>query len=785
MKIKSRPVYLFVLSVCFFILSFLAFPHFLKYDFSELKKSYEESYRIYDRKGVLLREVVNSEGFHAYWVDYPDIPTALIKAVIATEDERFYKHKGVDYLALMRALFQNVTELEVQSGASTITMQLARLIGDYPRNIFGKMGQIFTARSLEAGLNKEEILTLYINMVPMGGGNIGMEAGAREYFGASLNLLSRSQIAFLTGLIQGPGVYSPYNNLDGAVARRNYVIKRLNYMGLLNSSDADRAKKEPVTLSNIDRKPSAMHFTDYVLGNIKKASSRNRGGELHTTIDESLNKNIESLLSSHIKKLQTGGITHGAVLVINNRSMEILSMVGSPDYWDGDKGSNNGTTMLRQPGSTLKPFTYAMAFSEGKSPAHVIPDIPINYGGKDSKLYEPQNYSGKFSGPVTLYEALGRSLNVPAIRLANAIGIDALLEQLHKFGFESLKKNTGHYGLGLTLGNGEVSLLELVRAYSIFPNKGYLRNINHISNSSANDENGGIQVLDEEIGFLITEILYDENLRMRAFGFDNPLLFEFPIAIKTGTSSNWKDNWVIGYTKDHTIGVWVGNFSGEPTNQYSGAIGAGPLFQQIGRLVHYSRKESDSPIWSHPSENVVKVEVCSVSGVIPNKHCTHKKQMHVLKVLMPKEKCDVHREVEIDIRNGMIASEKVAPQYRTRKVYEYLDPEYFTWMSQLNRQPPPEKVSPLNDNYNKFAVINPRDEEVYIYEPGYSEETQSIELRALVKVYTENLYWYVNDKILEPAKWPYKASLPMKPGTYAISFGTAKDRSEPVSITVK
>ncbi len=783
---KSRLFFRVLKTVCFFLVFYFFLPWCFKYDAEEVKGSYRESYRIFDRNDTLLRNIVNDDGFNAYWLNYNQIPPVVIEAVIAAEDNRFLTHNGIDILAFGRAFIQNILKMEIYSGASTISMQLARLIENYPRNIFGKIGQVFSARRLEIGLSKEEILALYINMVAMGGGNTGMEAGAREYFGTSLNLLSKSQVSLLTGIIQGPGIFNPFINKDGALIRRNYVLDKMNELDFLSDGDLERGRKEPIILVDQKKSPMAMHFTDYVMKKINHRDHEyNKGGDIETTLDENLNSNIQSLLKIHIQKVQSGGITHGAVLVLDNKTMEILAMVGSPDYWDGDKGSNNGTITLRQPGSTLKPFTYATAFSLGWSPADVIPDVPISYLGGDQKLYEPENFSGNFSGPVILGEALGRSLNIPAIRLANSIGIENLLVQFKKFGFKSLSGNTDHYGLGLTLGNGEVTLLELVRAYSIFPNKGFLGDIKILSDIEIPLINNRNRVMDEELCFLITDILANENLRMRAFGFNNPLLFEFPISIKTGTSNNWKDNWVVGYTKDHTIGVWVGNFSGAPTNQFSGAIGAGPLFQQVARLVHYSTGESNDMIWKQVPKEVVNIDICPVSGKIPSKFCSRYSSVNILKSTSPSSICNIHRLVEIDTRNGFLANDQVPEKYKINKVFEYLGSEYYTWEAQLNRKPPPDKFSPLGNNSNYFKIINPRPDEVYIFEPGYNAETQSINLKVNVKYREIGLFWFINNEKYEIAEWPYETSLPIVPGRYKINFGTDKNRSEDVIITVK
>jgi penicillin-binding protein 1C len=769
-----------------FFVFYVALPRLHKAAYAQLRARYEGSYRFYDREGVFLREVVNGQGLRAVWVDLKDMPAAAIESVLAAEDERFFQHHGVDWQALARAVYQNVRGLEIQSGASTLSMQLARMLGHQSHSLYGKLKQVYGARQLEAGLSKAQILELYLNLVPVAPGSLGLEAGAREHFGSSLALLSRSQTALLAGVIKGPSAYDPRKNLAGARAPRDYVLKKLLELGRLTPAEAERAGNEPLRLAGAPPRPLAMHFTDYARQQLREQGA-SQGGDIKTSLDAGLNASVEALLATHTKKLQAGGIGDGAVVVIDNKTLEILCMVGSPDYWAGDQGKNNGATMLRQPGSTLKPFTYATAFQRGWSPSDVIADIPINYIGGEDKLYEPQNYSGRYNGPVTLHDALGRSLNVPAIRLTNSVGPAAVLETLHHCGFKSLDQDASHYGLGLTLGNGEVSLLELVQGYSVFANKGLRWDLSPwLASRHRRPVAPGARALPEETCYLVSSILGDEQLRQEAFGFDNPLMLEFPMCIKTGTSSNWRDNWVIGYTKDFSVGVWAGNFNGRPTNQYYGAIGAGPLFQQVARLVHESKPAFRSgPIWVHAPAGIEEVNVCPLSGALPNEHCARSRRMPVLKAQAPKNACRVHRELEVDTRNGMLATEKVSKAYRAKKVFEYLPAEYQSWLYQNNRLPPPERASPIDDAADKYTVVGPRQGETYIYEPGYDPTTQSIELKALVNTAGEELYWFVNGKVLESSRWPYRASLPARPGAYEIAFGTMKERSPAVNIVVK
>ncbi|MDC7223486.1 MAG: transglycosylase domain-containing protein, partial [Spirochaetales bacterium] len=529
---RTVPLPLILGGAVFFalLLYYTILPALFPLHQEDIREGYAESYRIYDRNDQLLREAVNPWGCRAIWLDLEEIDPFFIDSVIAAEDESFYHHKGVSYPALLRAMTQNIRSLKVESGASTITMQLARIVKGNRRNILGKIGQIYQARRMEFGMTKEEILEHYLNRVPMGRGNWGIQAASWEYYGTDHNLLSRGQLTTLAGIIQGPTLYNPVTAPERAAERRTYVVSRLKELQLISGPEGEILLAEPIITYTKDQVPRAMHFTDHVL------KEKPPAGRLSTTIDVELNEKIERLVQSHVQKFEKEGMKQGAVVVIDNETLEIRAMVGSPDYWDEDKGSNNGATMLRQPGSALKPFTYSLAFEKGWQPGDVIADVPINYYGHEDRLYEPQNITGEFSGPVMLQDALTRSLNIPAIKLARDVGVENLLDRLHRAGFTDLDKNTDYYGLGLTLGNGEVSPLQLATGFALFANGGTY----HESHWDFRPLDEGEPIFRESTAFLITEILSNDRLKMMAFGNNNPLLMGFPISIKTGTSNNWR-----------------------------------------------------------------------------------------------------------------------------------------------------------------------------------------------------------------------------------------------------
>lgn len=749
----------------FYLAFFELYPALFPLSAERVGESRILSRRIHDRQGNLLREVAGEGGFKAVFCPLEEMDPFLVQTVLTIEDERFYRHRGIDPKALFRAFIQNITAARVRSGASTVTMQLARIVKGHPRNIFGKLGQMITARRLEQGMTKEQILEEYLNRVPLGKGNLGIEAASREYFGVGQSLLSKGQMCLLAGMIQGPGIYNPVDAPEGARARRHVVVERLLTAGSLTPEDAQRIETEPVSVTFFTPEPKAMHFTDFVL------SADPPGGEIRTTLDTEMNTAVENLVRLHVESYGHHGLTHAAVVVLDNRTMEIQVMVGSPDYWDGEAGSNNGAVMLRQPGSTLKPFTYGLAFEKGWQPGDVIPDIPVNYQGSGGRLYEPENITREFSGPVLLEYALSRSLNVPAIQLANYVGTETLLATLQASGFVSLDQPAEHYGLGLTLGNGEVSLLELTAAYAMLANRGIYRK--PLWQPGPLPE--GKRIFREETVFLLTHILSDIRLRIHAFGSRNPLILSFPMAVKTGTSDNWRDNWTVGYTRDFTIGVWAGSFSGEPNNQYAATDGVGPLFHQVANLVNSYYPTGSRRIWENPPRGIVQRKVCPLSGKSPNPFCPVAVDVFEMEEFVDNEVCDVHRQVWV-----MDGSGEKHPE-----VFEYLPPIYASWEASMGRIPPPRTKEGQPAETEVLKISHPNDGDRFLLEPGYDEATQTIRLQAEATLRFDTVVWSVNGKRFAETPWPYEALLPVKPGTWRIQVSAGNHTSDTVTIEIR
>lgn len=740
----------------------------------------QESRRIFDRQGRLLREATNPDGLRCQWVSLSEVSPLIIEATLAVEDARFYLHRGVDGRAVLRAAWQNLKAGRMVSGASTISMQLARLMYGYPHHLGGKLMQAFMALRLEQVFDKHEILERYLNYAPYGMGCLGIETASRYYLGKSNQHVSLAEAALLAGLPRAPGRLAPVQHFSKARQRQQFVLRRMLDTEKVRSEEYERALREPLQFEEVPSRPTAMHFTDYVL------SLAPPPGEVRTTLDADLQQQIEGLVKDHVDVLRFGGLTNAAVVVLDNRDGAILAMVGSTDYWAAEGGAVNGALAKRQPGSTLKPFTYALAFEQGFSPASVIPDIETYYLGAAGTLFIPTNYSEQFYGPVLMAEALGRSLNVPALRTLNAVGVKALLMRLREIGFTSLQKSPWHYGLGLTLGNGEVTLLELAQGYAMLARGGRTCAARALQNAPVAEPR---RVFSEEICFLITDILSDERMRIRAFGPANPLLLGFPMAVKTGTSANWRDNWVVGYTREYTVAVWAGDFSGKPMDRMSGSVGAGPLFQKIARLAAQRNSFPRLDSVFIPPEGVEYVTVCSLSGQLPTKNCPHRRLMAVQKGYGPHQLCNMHQVLRIDKRNGLLVSESCPARFVEERVYEILPAIYAQWQADSGQSPPPTQYSPFCPQYGVAAhalvIKNPRPDDIYLLEPGYHRETQTLELRGEVNPALPEISWIVDGQTAASVGWPYEASWPLRKGRHRLEMVSDDMRSDPVEFEVR
>jgi len=536
--------------------------------------SWTEATRVLARDGRLLGERPSAAGLRGQPQKLQDMGTRLVAATIASEDRRFYDHDGVDRVALLRALASDVRHGSIVSGGSTITQQLVKRL-DYrgrarPRTFVEKIREMARAQNLEAHASKEEILEAYMNRLDYGRGLAGPEAAALGYFGVHARDLSLAQATLLAVLPRAPSALDPYRHRERAIGRQRALL--LEMQRVVSGADVERALAEPVVLRD-PRAPRPFLAPHLVLARAKSG----KRPEIRTTLDLDLQSDLEGLVRAHMARMQSRDASTAAVVVVDNDTGEVLAEIGSASFSDARiHGAVDLVRAPRQPGSTLKPFIYARAFETGISPMQMLADVPTEFGAGAGHSYAPENFDGSFLGPVSAREALAGSLNVPAVELAAKLGAKDVVAVLRGAGLP-LTGGAERYGLSIALGSAEVTPLELAEAYVTLARGGehiVLREI-------AEDTQGApvaMRILDASAVAAVTDALSDPLARVRGLRARGPFEFDYPVAVKTGTSTAYRDAWTCGYTHERTVVVWTGNADGSPTRKLTGAAGAGPLF---------------------------------------------------------------------------------------------------------------------------------------------------------------------------------------------------------------
>ena len=573
-----------------------------------LLKPRAQSLEFTDRNGATLREARVEERF-AREVLLAEVPVNLVRAMLAAEDKRFFEHRGVDVLSLGRAVWGNVRRARIISGASTITQQLVKIAEPRPRTWRTKFIEAAQALRLEQLWTKDEILAAYLNRLDFGNLNVGCAAAANYYFGKPLADLSDAEAAFIAGLPKNPTRLNPHAAFSAAKRRQETVLRRMRDNGWMTAVQCDRAAQEALRLQPPRRLFRAPHFVDLALREVPEGA----GPEIATTLDLDLNRFVEGAVRERLAKLRAQNVTDAAVVVLDNRSGDVVALVGSGDFFAPGTGQVNGATARRSAGSTLKPFTYLLALERGATPASVVADVPALFA-TSTGLYRPENYNKRCYGPVRYRQALASSLNIPAVKvLASIGGAGPLQERLRGWGMTTLEAPAETYGLGLTIGNAEARLIELTNAYATLARGGEWKPWRVFREGNARPSTPNVQLPTpetREAAWLIADMLSDNTARTLAFGMHSAMRFDFPVACKTGTSTDFRDNWAMGFTPEFTVGVWVGNFDGSPMKEVSGVTGAAPIMHAVFERLH---ARFGTSWYARPAE-IVEREVHPLTG---------------------------------------------------------------------------------------------------------------------------------------------------------------------------
>ncbi|MCB9704357.1 MAG: penicillin-binding protein 1C [Myxococcales bacterium] len=590
---------------------------------AELADPWHQGHRILDRQGRVLRERASDTGLRGHELDLEAIGPRLVGATIESEDRRFFEHDGVDRAAIARAALQSVRHGRMVSGASTISQQLVKLVDSRgepgARTLGVKLREVARAQNLEEALGKPEILAAYINRLPYGHGLVGPEAAARAYFGVAARDLSWARAAFLAVLPRAPSYLDPYRHLDRVLLRQRALLGALHEDGELSDEEHRAALAEAIELRPLERPFLAPHLVDALVAE----HNLSEGQETRTTVDLDLQRDVEGLVRTRMALLADKGASDAAVIVVDNQSGEVLAYVGSADFHDPEiSGQVDMIRARRQPGSTLKPFVYALGIAHGHRASEALADVATRFD-EPGGSYVPVNFGRGYEGPISLREALAGSLNVPAVRLAAELEGGELLATLRRLGFASLDREAAHYGLALALGSGEVELRELAAAYVTLARGGEriplrLKVDDPARLGEAVAPGEGERIFDPGVAAQITEILADPLARVRGLHGRGPFVLPYPVAIKTGTSSGYRDTWTVGFSHERTVAVWVGNADGSGTASLTGASGAGYLFADVMRRA-MDDVAARAPLWD--PELLVAVDVCPLSGAPAGPAC--------------------------------------------------------------------------------------------------------------------------------------------------------------------
>ncbi len=586
------------------------FPEGLSPDWSAVQRV-----RLLDRNGRHLSITYQNQWNLYDLVPFGGIPLLLRQAFIESEDHRFYEHSGADWAARCHALLQNVLALRIVRGGSTITEQAVRMLHPRPRTFWSRWIEGFEATELEKRFSKEEILEFYLNQVPFSNRRRGILQAAHYYFDRDPDTLNIRETLALAVLVRAPTAMdlrkrSP--RLEHAVAQ---LAHRLQEKGLISEEEYQAAVEPGWNMGKVHPPIEAGHFVGHV--HRSGLAGKNPGnGVLVTTLDGPLQERIQAILDTRLRDLRKNDAVDGGVLVVDHERNEVLAWVNGGGLTNAEPGGwIDAVTTPRQPGSTLKPFLYSLAMEKGWTAATLIDDSPltepIRFG-----LHSFHNFSRTHYGPLRLREALGNSLNIPAVRTIRFTGVESFLESLHHLGFQSLKRSSDYYGEGLALGDGEVTLFELVQAYSALARRGEFRPLKLVLGSAEHDE-AGKRVFGEAVSSLIADILSDPQARRLEFGEGHLLRFPDRTAVKTGTSSDYRDAWAVGFSGRYAAGVWMGRMDRRPMEGITGTSGAALVLRSI--FAELNRYENTRPIQLHSS--LIPQTICRITGMRAGPQC--------------------------------------------------------------------------------------------------------------------------------------------------------------------
>ncbi len=734
----------------------------------EVKPQY--STLVLDADGKLLHAFLNPQDKWRMPTEAQDITPALEKAILFKEDRWFRYHFGINPLAVARAFFRNIIKGKRTSGASTITMQVVRLLHPAKRTYGHKLLEMWRAIQLELHYSKDEILQMYVSLVPYSSNIEGLKSASYLFFQKSPEVLSLAEIVTLTIIPNRPSSLRLGVNNALIVQERNRWLKQYEEAGVFSSEEIADALLEPLDVSRHAAPKLAPHLS------IRLHKTHPEQAILHTHIKRNKQLYAEQLVKNYVQRLETMHIRNAAVLVINNQTQAIEAYIGSADFnKTNDGGQVDGIQAIRSPGSTLKPLLYGLAFDEGiYTPKSQLYDVPTNFNG-----FEPENFDKIFHGKVSVEFALANSLNIPAVRVLQRISTPLMVEKLKKAEFQSIKKNASKLGLSLALGGCGVTLEELTNLFASYAHGGNFVKASFLAKESPATPQA---LLSEEATFFVNTILSQVTRP------DLPNNYEYTyrmpkIAWKTGTSFGKKDAWSIGYNAHYTVGVWVGNFSGEGVPELSGANIATPLLFDIFNTIDYN----SSAKWFVPSSKIGLRKICAESGDLPNTFCTHQLIDYYIEGISHTRTCTHLQNIWVNASASMRYCGACVPDSgAVQRPYPSYAPELVSWFEykhiHYERMPPHNPACMEISHQNAPVIVYPTDGAEYILNP---KEATQLMLSCQTNNATKTVYWYINDKLYQKAS--PTANIFFEPPAGRVKISCADDQGNNANswITVK
>jgi len=742
-----------------FLLLNIVFPFRVKVEYTTV---------ITDKNGEVINAFLTKDEKWRMKTELDEISPLLRKTIIAKEDKYFYSHPGVNPFAVMRATFKNIFRMKRTSGASTITMQVARALEPRKRNPGSKMIEMFRAFQLEWKYSKDEILQMYLNLVPYGGNLEGVKAASLLYFSKNPDHLSLAEITALSIIPNRPSSLVMGKNNDLIIQERNRWLKKFAKEKVFTEKEIEDALAEPLTAT----RNTVPHFARHLSTKLYKQGDHN----YKTHLDLNTQLKTEKIVEDYIRAQRLRNINNSSVIIIDNKTHHVIAYVGSANFNDTtDAGQVNGAAAIRQPGSTLKPLLYALCMDEGLlTPKMMMNDVAVNYDG-----YAPENYNQKYNGYVTAEYALEHSLNIPAVKELRLLGKDRLVQKLTSCDFKQIQKDRNKLGLSMILGGCGTTLEELTGLFSAFANDGVYMSPSYSDKDTLHKK---VNVVTPEAAFIINDILSKVNRP------DFPLNWQSTermpkIAWKTGTSYGRRDAWSIGYNKNYTVGVWVGNFSGVGVPDLSGSNTATPLLFKIFNTIDY---DSDEEWFAQPKDCETRM-VCSETGLMPADHCTNLVIDYFIPLISSTAKCNNIQEVPISANEKISYCKNCVPQAGfKKKTYKLTEQEMQSWFEEnkiaYQKIPPHNPECETIFRGNAPSITSPANGSEYLISKKNKEPLQ---LTCKAGSDVSKVYWYINNKFYKTSSPGEKQFFVPDEGPVKISCTDDKGRNRDIKIMVR